>query len=88
MRAGIVEPQRIINEKIIFENINGLNVPNTQLFNPPQDVIPFGEIASAEGSRLAHNGILPLGPVQNTIAARSCVPAYCSGQNYECVIYV
>lgn len=88
MREGIVEAQRTIDEKILFANINGLDVPKAQLFNPPQDVIPVGEIANAEASRLAHNGVLPPGPVKNTVAARSCVPAYCSGQNYQCVIYV
>jgi hypothetical protein len=88
MREGIVEAQRTIDEKVIFAHINGLGVPKAQLFNPPQDVIPVAEIANAEASRLAHNSVLPPGPVENTIAARSCVPAYCSGPNYECVIYV
>jgi len=88
MREGIVEARRTIAEKVIFANINGLDVPKAQLFNPPQDVIPVDEIANAEAARLAHNGVLPPGPVKDAIAARSCVPAYCSGQNYQCVIYV
>ena len=58
---------------------------------PPADVIPAAQIAEAEDSRLAHNGVLPLGRRGgiSTIEARACVPAYCStGQNYECTIYV
>lgn len=88
MREGIVEPQRTIDEKVIFANINGLDVPEAQLLDPPQHVIPSDEIANAEANRLAHNNILPPGPGKNTIEARSCVPAYCSGHNYECEIYV
>jgi hypothetical protein len=86
MREGVVDAQRTIDEKAIFANINGLDVPVTELLNPPEDIRPVEKIANAEGSRLAHGGVFPL-PKKNQLEARSCVTAYCAGPNYQCEIY-
>jgi hypothetical protein len=87
LREGVVDAQVTTDEKATFANINGLDVPTAQLFNPPEDVFPVEDIANAEGSRLAHGGVLPVAAT-NSLEARACVPAYCYGQNYYCEIYV
>lgn len=86
MREGVVNAQVTTDEKATFANINGLDVPTAQLLNPPVDIYPVKEISNAEASRLAHNGVLPVAAA-NPLEARSCVPAYCYGQNYYCEVY-
>lgn len=86
MREGVVEAQRTIDEKLIFADINGLDVPATEFLGPPQNIIPVDEIVNAENVRIAHGGLRPV-PVADALAARSCVPAYCQ-INFDCAIYV
>jgi hypothetical protein len=87
IREGIVDIQRTINEKTTFANINRLDVPASELFNPPETVRPTIEIADAKSLRVADNGEIPVAGSKQ-LEARACVLAYCSGPNYECVIYV
>jgi len=87
MREGIVEAQRTSNERIVFKDISGFDVPTAQLLNPPEDVRPGEEIEKAQSSKLALAGVLPV-PSRSPLAARSYPPAYCNGPNYECAIYV
>ncbi|RKU41827.1 hypothetical protein DL546_004372 [Coniochaeta pulveracea] len=83
MRQGTLEEQRTAKETVLFENIDGFDVPEARLFNPPEGAISAEEIAKAKAGRLAHGDAVPPRPVENAIAAGACVPAYCSGPNYD-----